>query len=78
MSTAVINFFFTDGRLCGRRRCVFNRSTLTRKNCGTVKRAPIGAKLVEQSPLEVRKLGDSDLNVTEITFGTVSEWIMYW
>ncbi|CAM8979472.1 unnamed protein product [Rhodiola kirilowii] len=68
-SSAVIPSYFPGGSYCGR-RCGFNRlacrSMKTRRSC--VKSAAIG----EQTPLQFRKLGESDLNVSEITFGTMT------
>uniref|UniRef100_A0A7N0V6R8 NADP-dependent oxidoreductase domain-containing protein n=1 Tax=Kalanchoe fedtschenkoi TaxID=63787 RepID=A0A7N0V6R8_KALFE len=71
--SAVISSFFGDGGFCGR-RCGINRpaerSTLTRRRCLTS--ATIAAKLGGQTALQYRKLGDSDLKISEITFGTMT------
>ncbi|CAM8983612.1 unnamed protein product [Rhodiola kirilowii] len=68
-SSAVIPSYIPGGSFCGR-RCGFNRlawrSMKTRRS--RVKSAAIG----EQTPLQFRKLGESDLNVSEITFGTMT------
>ena len=57
--------------------CSFSRHGLSRRYkpptfiSRTWRSTPISAKLKEKTALEYRKLGDSDLNISEITLGTV-------
>lgn len=62
----------------------FSRHILTRRSAppsysaGTWRSTPITSKLKEKTALEYRKLGDSDLNISEITLGTVfQKWVLF-
>lgn len=66
-----------------KKTCSFSRHGLARRSkrptfsSGTWRRRAIGAKLKEKTALEYRKLGDSDLNISEITLGTVfQKWVL--
>lgn len=62
----------------------FSRHILTRRStppsfsAGTWRSTAITSKLKEKTALEYRKLGDSDLNISEITLGTVfQKWVLF-
>eukprot|EP00261_Vitis_vinifera_P034002 XP_019075245.1 PREDICTED: uncharacterized protein LOC109122546 [Vitis vinifera] len=72
VSIATIPAFPCNNTRSFSRHFLTRRSTPPSFSAGTWRSTAITSKLKEKTALEYRKLGDSDLNISEITLGTMT------